>query len=165
MSKKLEILKNSLAKKETEFSNKLSNHIDTVKQANGQPLNDKGAKGRATLNKWERQNDSLRTLKKSIEKTIDAVEREESKIRYVGRVKETLPQCILDLVDKGELTIWQKYPHILFVSGVEKARIIYDKDKNTVLHKFLSSCGNQEQYKKFASIYNSLYKQLKSEKA
>ena len=41
MSKRLEILKQSLAKKEELFSQKLDDHFSTVKQANGQPLNDK----------------------------------------------------------------------------------------------------------------------------
>ena len=54
MTKRLDILKNSLAKKEKEFDAKLQNHFDTVKLANGQPLNDK-RNGRATINLWERQ--------------------------------------------------------------------------------------------------------------
>ena len=50
MSKRLEILKNSLVKKEQQFNEKLQTHFDTVKQSNGQPLNDK-RNGQATLNK------------------------------------------------------------------------------------------------------------------
>ena len=47
MSKKLEILKNSLAKKEQELQRRFDVHFATVKQANGQPLNDK-RNGQAT---------------------------------------------------------------------------------------------------------------------
>ena len=68
MSKKLEILKQSLAKKEQELQRRFDEHFATVKQANGQPLNDK-RNGQATLNKWEKQNNAIRTLKESIEKT------------------------------------------------------------------------------------------------
>jgi len=72
MSKKLEILKQSLAKKEEQLNAKLDTHFATVKQANGQPLNDK-RNGQATLNKWERQNEGIRTMQKSIEATKQAI--------------------------------------------------------------------------------------------
>lgn len=39
-SKRLEILKRSLEKKQSEFDNKLNSHISDVKRANGQPMND-----------------------------------------------------------------------------------------------------------------------------
>ena len=68
MSKKLEILKQSLEKKEQQLNSKFDQHFATVKQANGQPLNDK-RNGQATLNKWERQNEGIRTMQKSIEAT------------------------------------------------------------------------------------------------
>ena len=56
MSRRLEILKASLAKKQTLFDQRLQQHFDTVKEANGQPLNDK-RNGRVTLNKWDKQSD------------------------------------------------------------------------------------------------------------
>ena len=61
MSKKLEILKQPLEKKEQQLNSKFDQHFATVKQANGQPLNDK-RNGQATLNKWERQNEGIRTM-------------------------------------------------------------------------------------------------------
>ena len=70
--KKLEILKQSLAKKEQELQRRFDVHFATVKQANGQPLNDK-RNGQATLNKWEKQNNAIRNLKDSIEKTKSAI--------------------------------------------------------------------------------------------
>lgn len=155
MSKRLEILKNSLSKKEKLFDEKLDNHISTVKQANGQPLNDK-RNGQAILNKWERQNDSLRALKDSIQKTKDAIEREECKILGVERTKEFLPKEITELVDKGILTQWRKYPHVLFVKDVEKARIIWDMNKKVVMHKFYVSIPTIKQKKIFQEIYNKL---------
>lgn len=71
-TKRLEILEKSLIKKEFEFSRRLENHIQDVKRANGQPLNDK-RNGRATLNRWDKQNESLRRLNDSIKKTKDAI--------------------------------------------------------------------------------------------
>ena len=68
-TKRLQILENSLIKKNDLFDEKLNNHFETVKQANGQPLNDK-RNGQATLNKWDRQNESLLNLKENIEKSI-----------------------------------------------------------------------------------------------
>jgi hypothetical protein len=78
MSKKLEILKQSLAKKEEQLNAKFD--TQTVKQANGQPLNDK-RNGQATLNKWERQNEGIRQFKKAL--TKQAIEIEEGKIKGV----------------------------------------------------------------------------------
>ena len=68
MSNRLEILKNSLLKKEQQLEKRLDNHFADVKRANGQPLNDK-RNGQATMNRWERQNEAIRNLKESIEKT------------------------------------------------------------------------------------------------
>lgn len=157
---RLIILENSLAKKKELFSDKLSSHIDTVKQANGQPLNDK-RNGASTLSKWDRQSDSLRTLDESIKKTENAIEREKSKIAGVEYANKNIPKVILDLVENGTLNQWRKYPNRFFVNGVDKARIIWDvKDKN-VSYKYLRQIPNKEQFDKFKEIYNTLYNQLK----
>ena len=155
MSKRLGILKNSLAKKEQEFSNRLNAHMNTVKQANGQPLNDK-RNGRATISQWDRQNNALRTLNESIEKTKRAIEAEEGKIAGIVHVNTFIPTEILELVESGELNQWRKYPHIFFVSGVEKARIIWDNKAGVVAHKYVNAITEQEQRSKFVKIYNQL---------
>ena len=152
-TKKLEILKSSLERKKETFQNKLNNHYNDVKMANGQPLNDK-KNGQSTLNRWEKQNNTLRNLDKSIERTQNAIEREESKIRGCECIKSNLPIEILNLLESGELNQWSKYPHIFFVGGVDKARIIYEKGK--VYHKYSNALTDKEQRKKFAHIYNEL---------
>lgn len=161
MSKRLEILENSLKKKRQLFDEKLQNHFDTVKQANGQPLNDK-RNGRATLARWDRQNDHLRRLDKSIRKTQDAIEREECTIRHVEKTTAELPDSIRALIASGELIQWRKHPNICFVAGVEKARIGWDEKKKVVYHKFYGQIQDEKQRKTFANVYNTLYKQLNS---
>lgn len=155
MSKRLEILKNSLIKKEQQFDDKLQNHIDTVKQANGQPLNDK-RNGQATLKKWDKQNESLRNLKDSIQKTKDAIEIEEGKIIEVELTNKIIPTEILELVEKGELNQWRKHPNTFFVPDVDKARIVWDNKRKVVAHKYAHSITEQEQRTKFARLYNGL---------
>jgi hypothetical protein len=155
MSNKLETLKNSLAKKEEQLNAKFETHFATVKQANGQPLNDK-RNGQATLNKWERQNDAIRTLQKSIEATKQAIEIEEGKIKGVEHANTFIPVEILNMVETGELIQWRKHPHIFFVEGVDKARIIWDEKRKAVAHKFAREITIQEQRSKFARIYNPL---------
>jgi len=155
MSKRLEILKNSLKNKEQQFDDKLQNHIDTIKQANGQPLNDK-RNGQATLNKWDRQNESLRNLKDSIQKTKDAIEREEGKITDVQQTNKTIPTEILELVQKGELVQWRKHPNTFFVPNVDKARIVWDNKRKAVAHKYAHLITEQEQWTKFVRLYNGL---------
>lgn len=155
MSKRLDILKKSLEKKQSQFDDKLNNHIADVKRANGQPLNDK-CNGHVTLNRWERQNDSLRNMQSSIEKTKEAIEIEESKIRGVEIAKERLPEEIIMLIESGELTQWRKYPNTFFVVGVEKARIVWDNKNKQICHKYVKSISDKDQLKKFAGIYNPL---------
>ena len=154
-SKKLEILKQSLVKKEQELQRRFDVHFATVKQANGQPLNDK-RNGQATLNKWERQNDAIRTAKESIEKTKQAIEFEEDEIVGLERVKEYIPKEILALVETGELIQWRKHPHTFFVAGVDKARIVWLEKTKQVIRKFTNQIKDREQLLKFVKVFNPL---------
>ncbi len=156
MSKRLEILQASLAKKEALFAAKLQNHFDTVKEANGQPLNDKGRKGRATLNKWEKQSDSLRLVEKEIEKTKAAIEKEQNKIAGVNIANDTLPKEILDLVASGVLIQWRKFPNTFFVEGVEKGRMMWDSKKKLLFNRYYADIPTPEQKAKFREVYNPL---------
>lgn len=156
---RLKILKASLQKKEDKFNTMLSKHIDDVKQANGQPLNDKRC-GATTMRRWNKQNTALGNMQKEIEKTKRAIEREESRSNGIKSVTSLLPDEIVSLIKNGTLRQWGKYPHIFFVEGVNKARLIYDFKKRQVAHKYTHSIQDREQYKKFAQIFNSLSKQI-----
>ncbi|MGD8164778.1 hypothetical protein [Pantoea sp. FN0307] len=101
MSKRLEILKASLAKKETRFDERLQKHFETVAMTNGQPLNDK-RNGRATLSKWDKQSDVLRALQDSIMRTKNATEREEKNIANACLVD--LPAYIQQAIEDGLIT-------------------------------------------------------------
>ncbi|WP_151869832.1 hypothetical protein [Acinetobacter sp. TUM15509] len=159
---RLEILKKSLEKKESLFSAKLESHFADVKSANGQPLNDK-RNGFVTLNRWESQNESLRNLNQSIDKTKNAIEREESKIAYVEAVSSEIPKAIMDLVEQGTLTQWRKHPNFFFVVGVDKARILWDFDRKVVAHRYISAIKDKGQWALFRDVYNSLNAQLNGE--
>lgn len=155
MTKRLEVLQKSLTKKENHFTDQLDNHIATVKQANGQPLNDK-RNGRATLNKWDRQNNALRNSQAEIEKTKRAIEIEAGKIANVEHAKESIPQEILTMVESGELIQWRKHPNYFFVKGVEIGRIIWDAKNKEVYHKYYHQIPEVNQRALFAKFYNSL---------
>lgn len=163
MSKRLEILKQSLAKKEQELQRRFDVHFATVKQANGQPLNDK-RNGQATLNKWERQNDAIRSAKESIEKTKSAIEYEEGKIKEVDLTNNYIPKQILDLIETGELIQWRKHPHTFFVAGVDKARIVWLEKTKQVAHRYSREIKEQDQKVKFAKIFNQLHGLLNNNK-
>ena len=156
---RLDILKSSLLKKEEKFNAMVSAHFADVKQANGQPLNDKRC-GHATINRWDRQDKSIANQQKEIEKTKRAIEREESKANGIKHVTEMLPTESVELIKDGILRQWGKYPNIFFVDGVEKARLIYDFKKKQIMHKYTRLIQDKEQYKKFAQIFNSLSKQI-----
>jgi hypothetical protein len=153
---RLDILRASLEKKQAKFYEKLNGHFADIRSANGQPLSDK-RNGFSTMRRWDRQNDILSRLQKDIEKTKTAIEREESKIKCINHNRNAMPEEIQNLIDNGTLKQWGKYPHIMFVEGVDKARIIWDDKKKLVMHKFASSITDAEQRKKFAQIYNSLH--------
>lgn len=153
---RLDILKSSLEKKQAKFDKKLDEHFADVRSANGQPLNDK-RNGASTMRRWDRQNDALSNLQKEIEKTKSAIEREEGKLIDIAGNKSRMPKEITDLIDNGTLKQWGKYPHIMFVDGVDKARIIWDDKKKIVMHKFTNTLTDKEQRKKFAQVYNSLH--------
>lgn len=135
---RLDILKASLEKKQAKFNRKLNEYFSDVKRTNGQPLNDK-RNGYSTMKRWDRQNDTLSKIQKEIEKTQTAIEREESRIRCIDHNRSSMPEEIQTLINDGTLRQWGKYPHIMFVEGVDKARIIWDDKKKTVMHKFVSS--------------------------
>ncbi|MFA5432897.1 MAG: hypothetical protein WC319_08505 [Candidatus Paceibacterota bacterium] len=154
-SKRLAILEASLIKKEASLDARFETHFASVKQANGQPLNDK-RNGQATLDKWERQNEAIRNQKASIEKTKKAIERETDKIAGVEYVKETLPFCILEMLKSGQLIQWRKHPNTFFVPDVDKARIVWDNKRKVVAHRYVHLITEQEQRTKFVRLYNGL---------
>lgn len=151
-SRRMKILQQSLAKKQAAFDQRLQNHFDDVRSANGQPLNDK-RNGQATLNRWERQNDGLRTADKEIEKTQHAIEREQAAIDRVNNAD--IPAFLKPMIESGEITQWRKFPNRFFVSGVEKARIIWDKDKQQFGYAYLQGVKG-EQFAKFRDTYNHI---------
>ena len=157
--RRLDVLKKSLEKKQAEFDKKLQEHFDTAAQTNGQPLNDK-RNGRAVMNKQERQNDSLRRLDASIEATKKAVENEAAEIAHVEKITNMLPDPIVDRIKHGRLRQWRKYPHIFFVSGIDKARIIFDLKTRKLAHKHANTISDREQRLKFADVYNDLSEAL-----
>lgn len=151
-SRRMEILQRSLEKKQSNFEQRLQSHFDDVRGANGQPLNDK-RNGRATLNRWERQNDGLRTAQKEIEKTQRAIEREQAAIDRV--INADIPEFLKPMIESGEITQWRKFPNRFFVQGVEKARIIWDKDKQQFGYAYLQGVTG-EQFAKFRDTYNHI---------
>jgi len=159
-SKRLEILKASLAKKEKAFSERLSKHWDDVRLGQGEPLHS-NSKGKAIAKRWEKENEALRAAEASIEKTKEAIEREQRKIKLVA--EQELPQAILDLVAEGTLTQWRKYPNRFFVKGVEKARIIWDEKREALLCSYTKSIPSPDQFETFRDIFNTLKKKLQAQ--
>lgn len=156
---RLDVLKKSLEKKEAEFARRISEHFADVKSANGQPLNDKRC-GHATFKRWDKQNAIIARLQDSIEKTKEAMHREENKTRACESVNEALPKPILDLVAAGVLSQWRKFPNTFFVNGGGKARIVY-LGKNKIAHKYLKNL-TKEEFPIFRDTFNNLKRTLEN---
>jgi len=157
-SPRLEVLLNSLEKKEQEQSRRFDAHFADVSRANGQPLNDK-RNGRATLTRWGKKDVSLRNHAESIEKTKAAIEREKGKIQHVNSVD--LPAAITQALDAGEITQWRKNPRMFFVVGVDRGRICWDVKTQTLGHRYLSDVL-KDQYPQFRDTFNKIRKGLQS---
>ena len=67
-----------------------------------------------------------------------------------------MPQCIKDAIDSGKVTQWRRYPNTLFVVGVDKARIVYDRKKKTIGYKYVKNIRNNEQFNLFKAVFNEL---------
>lgn len=149
-SARLDILKASLVKKEAVRDRKINDHFEAVKQTNGQPLNDK-RDGRKTFAKWDKQNDAIRAINESIERTKRAIEREISALNRVDSVQ--LPDFIQRAIADNKITQWRKFPNRFFVVGVEKGRLILEG--GILKHSYLSNIPN-DQYAKFRDTFNGL---------
>lgn len=159
-SRRLQILQESLKKKEAEFDRRIDEHMGDVRSANGQPLNDK-RNGGSTVARWERQNDALRNLKESIETTKRAIEREQEKVDNVNSADT--PDYLQAMVDSGELQQWRKHPNHFFVPGVDKARIVWNEEHGTISHKYVSEIPKGTgQYEKFRDAFNKANAEAKA---
>ena len=158
MSCRLDILKRSLARKAEAMDEKIGAHFDSVRAANGQPLNDK-RNGRATMAQWDRQNDAIRSIADGIEKTKAAIEREQSAIERVNSVADVLPEPIKRQMASGLLVQWRKHPRTFFVAGVDKARIVLLAD-GRLAHRYVASITDAGQRRTFARTFNMLSKEL-----
>lgn len=163
MSKRIEILKASLEKKQAHFDLLLQVHFNSVKETNGQPLNDK-RDGYKTFKKWENQNSSLRNAQNGIEKTKNAIDFEESKLNYIDSVNESIPVDFLNLVKDGILNQWSKYPNIFFIVGVKKARIIWNMKKKIVDSKYFESIKDEKERELFCNVLHPLLKKFNPKK-
>jgi len=155
----MEILKNSLEKKQNDFDSRLSVHMDDVRGAQGEPMAGHRG-GEKVLRRWEKQESSLRSLNEGIEKTKNAIEREEYKIKKVELAKEIVPKLFIDLVEKGVLIQWRKHPTIFFVDGVDKARIGWDDKKKNAYHRYYRNIECQNQKEKFKEVWSLIFKKF-----
>ena len=151
-TKRLAILENSLKKKKDKLDERFDSYFADVKQANGQPLNDK-RNGPATLRRWEKKNQAIRYMRDSIKKTEEAIEWEILNIKACEATKKDLPKPILDLLEIGTLTQWRKHPNRFFVAGVDKARILYKDAKVWCLY---TQQIPPEQRPIFKAVFNGL---------
>jgi hypothetical protein len=161
MTNKLEVLENSLKKKEKKLNERFKSYFDDVKSANGQPLNDK-RNGYATMRRWDKKEDAIRNQKAEIEKTKNAIHKEKWKIDAVNYAnEEENPKEILKLVDEGILTQWRRFPNRFFVNGVDRGRIIWDVKKQKLLCAYISEIPD-EQYAKFRDVFRKLKEDIEN---
>ncbi|MCP6167373.1 hypothetical protein NL404_27490, partial [Klebsiella pneumoniae] len=84
----------------------------------------------------------LRNLESSIQRTKDAIEREEMKIALVESVD--IPDFMLQAINDGRITQWRKHPRFFFVTGVKHGRIVLDEKTAMIAHRYLSKVSKDE---------------------
>ena len=152
---RMDVLQQSLTKKEARLDSIMSSHFEDVKSANGQPLNDK-RNGSATRSRWDRQSDAIRKQKEEIKKTKQAIEREQFKVSSTQSEYEGMPEYITRLIDSGTLVQWRRHPRILFVAGVDKARILFNGEDGSISHRYVQDIPDRDQYAIFRDTFNAL---------
>lgn len=161
MTKKLKNLKSSLDKKERLIDDKIRDHMDGVLETQWQPLQD-GGRSSKILSSREKEDNSIRKLKESIESTQYAIAVEEERISETQKMFDSLPKALQDRILSGELTQWRKYPRIMFVNGVDKARINWDAKKGVVVPKFHNRLEGEDR-KRFVAVFNAIVKELRGQ--
>jgi len=157
MTKRLKILQGSLIKKTAKLDAHFKTHFDDVAMANGQPMNDKNG-GDVVLRRWDRQSDTIRNIKESIAMTERAIAKEQSKIERIKEVSSTLPDIISDMLKTGELQQWRKYPHIFFVKGVKRARLVFKNGEIT--HSYGNQIATAPEVRVFKDVFSKLSDQI-----
>ena len=157
-TKRLEILNNSLAKKQKIFNDLFIAHTEEVKKAQGEPLRC-NRRGNKILNTWEKTAQRLTIKLKEIKKTQRAIDREKYKSQKKEKALMKHQPHIKKMIEDGILSIWRKHERIAFVVGVDRARIYFEEVDGVYYlegHKFYNQIECQEQKEKFKTIYNDI---------
>ena len=155
---RLTTLEASLAKKQECLNALTQTHMDSVREANGQPLNDK-RNGMATMKRWDKQQAAISAQLKEIEKTETAIEDEQDKLAEIAAWREILPQPLLTAIDSGEIVQWRRHPNRFFVSGVPKARIVWDEKTGKLSSAHANNLAG-ESHDKFNAVFCRLKKEI-----
>ena len=158
MTTRIEMLERSLANKIEKLGRMSAEHIEDARNANGQPLNDK-RNGMATMKRWDKQQAAISAQLKEIEKTEEAIEDEQELMNEIAAWRKVLPQPILTAIDSGEITQWRRHPNRFFVSGVPKARIVWD-EKTGKLSSAHANNLTGESHDKFNAVFCRLKKEI-----
>jgi hypothetical protein len=67
-----------------------------------------------------------------------------------------MPDYLKAMIKAKTLRQWGKFPHIMFVAGVENARIHFCDETGLCHHKYVDRIPNKEQYAIFRDVYNSI---------
>jgi len=156
-TKRLEILNNSLAKKQANLDERIAAQYARQAETNGQPMNDK-RNGLSTMNALENGERGIFNQFDEIRKTKAAITRETDKIIHCENWMEDMPQIIKDLVASGEIIQWRKHPRFFFVKGVEKGRFSIEEGK--IVHRYLSNIPS-EQFPLYRECANKIFIALK----
>lgn len=156
MSKRLDILEQSLEKKSALLDDRISDLFNAVRSTNGQPLNDKKC-GSKVFKQWEKLDKAVASAKAKIKKAETAIEREKARIRRVENCPA--PAFIQKFIDLGEVVQWRKFPNRFFITGVKGGRIVWDEVPQRLTCSHLSEVP-EDQRERFKTVYEALQQEM-----
>lgn len=146
--KRVQILKASLEQKEQKLNELLKGRFAEAKQSNQK------------LSEWAKQNAEVKEMLYSIETTKRAIKAEQKKVDKLKEINKKLPSEILELLEKGVISQWERYPNRFFVVGVKHARIVLDFETSNIMYQHLKLIPNEYQLNKFKAVYSELSEKL-----
>ena len=158
-TKRLEILNNSLAKKQAKLDARIAAQYARQAETNGQPLNDK-RNGQSTMNALANGERAIFGQFDEIRKTEAAIKREADKIEHCKNWMDEMPQIIKDMAASGEIVQWRKHPQYFFVNGVDKGRFSFQDGR--VFGRYLSDIP-ADQYPLFQAATSKILRALKGD--
>lgn len=151
--KRLEILLNSLKKKEELFE--LAEYNRAVLAVDFHRL------GMCDIKKYRKKLKAEKKALYDLQTTKNAIKQEEEILKRVEQAKGAFPKVIINLIENKTIKQWRKRENVFFVDGVNYASIIYEKGMvKPRYYERLQVLGEIDMIQKYCDVFNYIKNNL-----